>query len=56
MRPATASVNRSPCCEKGNNYGYFVFSIPKNLRSYFLYNQKLSADPWRFAWKSLMVF
>jgi len=35
---------------------HFVFSIPKILRRYFLYDRKLLADLSRCAWKSLKVF
>ena len=35
---------------------HFVFSIPKILRRYFLYDRKLLADLSRCAWESLKVF
>jgi len=35
---------------------HFVFSIPKILRRYFLYDRKLLADLSRYAWESLKVF
>jgi hypothetical protein len=35
---------------------HFVFSIPKILRRYFLYDRKLLADLSRSAWESLKVF
>lgn len=35
---------------------HFVFSIPKVLRRYFLYDRKLLADLSRCAWESLKVF
>jgi ribosomal protein S27E len=35
---------------------HFIFSIPKILRRYFLYNRKLLADLSRCAWESLKVF
>jgi hypothetical protein len=35
---------------------YFVFSIPKILRRYFLYDRKLLADLSRCAWDALKVF
>jgi len=35
---------------------HFVFSIPKILRRYFLYDRKLFADLSRCAWESLKVF
>jgi hypothetical protein len=35
---------------------HFVFSIPKILRRYFLYDRKLLADLGRCAWESLKVF
>ena len=35
---------------------HFVFSIPKILRRYFLYDRKLLFDLSRFAWESLKVF
>jgi len=35
---------------------HFVFSIPKVLRRYFLYDRKLLADLSRAAWESLKVF
>jgi ribosomal protein S27E len=35
---------------------HFVFSIPKILRRYFLYDRKLLADLSRGAWESLKVF
>jgi len=35
---------------------HFVFSIPKILRRYFLYDRKLLADLSRSAWESLQVF
>ncbi len=35
---------------------HFVFSIPKILRKYFLYDRKLLADLSRCAWESLKVF
>ncbi|MBI4632918.1 MAG: transposase [Deltaproteobacteria bacterium] len=34
----------------------FVFSIPKILRRYFLYDRKLHADLSRCAWESLKAF
>ncbi len=35
---------------------HFIFSIPKILRRYFLYDRKLLADLGRCAWESLKVF
>ena len=35
---------------------HFVFSIPKIIRRYFLYDRKLLADLSRCAWESLKVF
>jgi hypothetical protein len=35
---------------------HFIFSIPKILRRYFLYDRKLLADLSRCAWESLKVF
>jgi hypothetical protein len=35
---------------------HFVFSIPKILRRYFLYDRKLLADLSRCAWESLKIF
>jgi len=35
---------------------HFIFSIPKILRRYFLYNRKLLADLSRCGWESLKVF
>jgi hypothetical protein len=35
---------------------HFVFSIPKILRRYFLYDRKLLVDLSRCAWESLKVF
>ncbi|MBU1745768.1 MAG: hypothetical protein KJ649_12865 [Proteobacteria bacterium] len=35
---------------------HFVFSIPKILRRYFLYDRKLLADLSRSAWESLKAF
>jgi hypothetical protein len=35
---------------------HFVFSIPKILRRYFLYDRKLLADLSRCVWESLKVF
>jgi ribosomal protein S27E len=35
---------------------HFIFSIPKILRRYFLYDRKLFADLSRCAWESLKVF
>lgn len=35
---------------------HFVFSIPKILRRYFLYDRKLLADLSRCAWESLKAF
>ena len=35
---------------------HFVFSIPKILRRYFLYDRKLLSDPSRFGWESLKEF
>ena len=35
---------------------HFTLSIPKILRRYFLYDQKLLADLSRCAWESLKVF
>jgi len=35
---------------------HFVFSIPKILRRYFLYDRKLLADLSRCAWESIKVF
>ena len=35
---------------------HFVFSIPKILRRYFLYDRKLLTDLSRYAWESLKIF
>jgi len=35
---------------------HFVFSIPKILRRYFLYDRKLLTDPSRCPWESLKIF
>jgi len=35
---------------------HFIFSIPKILRRYFLYDRKLLADLSRCAWESLKIF
>ena len=35
---------------------HFIFSIPKILRRYFLYDRKLLAGFSRYAWESLKVF
>jgi len=35
---------------------HFVFSIPKILRRYFLYDRKLLSDLSRCGWESLKVF
>ncbi|MCX5847111.1 MAG: transposase [Deltaproteobacteria bacterium] len=46
------------CCEvlKKVPHRHFVFSIPKILRRYFLYDRKLLADLSRCAWDALTVF
>jgi hypothetical protein len=44
------------CVKKKVPHRHFVFSIPKILRRYFLYNRKLLADLSRCAWDSLKVF
>ncbi len=41
---------------KKTPHRHFVFSIPKNLRRYFLYDRKLLAALIRCAWESLKVF
>jgi hypothetical protein len=38
------------------DHRHFIFSIPKILRGYFLYDRKLLADLSRCAWESLKVF
>jgi hypothetical protein len=38
------------------SHRHFVFSIPKIIRRYFLYDRKLLADLSRCAWESLKVF
>ncbi|MCX5874358.1 MAG: transposase [Deltaproteobacteria bacterium] len=43
------ALKRIPHC-------HFVFSIPKILRRYFIYDRKLLADLSRSAWESLKVF
>jgi len=40
----------------GSPHRHFVFSIPKILRRYFLYDRKLLGDLSRCAWESLKVF
>ena len=46
------------CCDvlKKIPHRHFVFSIPKILRRYFLYDRKLLADLSRCAWEALKVF
>jgi len=41
---------------KGVPHRHFVFSIPKILRRYFLYDRKLLSDLSRCGWESLKVF
>ena len=41
---------------KKGPHRHFIFSIPKILRRYFLYDRKLLADLSRCAWESLKVF
>lgn len=38
------------------DHRHFVFSMPKILRRYFLYDRKLLADLSRYAWEFLKVF
>jgi len=69
--PANAATSARPATRKGlwNSasgsawmsskrypHRHFVFSIPKILRRYFLYDRKLLADLSRSAWESLKVF
>jgi hypothetical protein len=46
------------CCDvlKQVPHRHFVFSIPKILRRYFLYDRRLLADLSRCAWESLKIF
>jgi len=41
---------------KKGSHRHFIFSIPKILRRYFLYDRKLLHDLSRCAWESLKVF